>query len=73
LKDLIREQNLLAEFPGRTDTDLYVWIVEEQAYLKEAYGEEVSIEAAAEKLTEQTDRRSSKKRKGKVRARKGSD
>lgn len=73
LTDLIREQRLLDEFPGRTEADLYVWIIEEQAYLKEVYGEDVSVEVAAEKLTEETDKSSIKKRKGKINPRKGGD
>lgn len=73
LTELIRDQHLLDEFPGRTESDLYVWIVEEQAYLKEVYGEEVSIEVAAEKLSEQTHGNSTKKRKGKGKSRVGSD
>ena len=27
----IREQNLLADFPGRTETDAYIWLIEHRA------------------------------------------
>ena len=33
----IRQQGLLAQFPGRTETDAYIWIIEH----REALGEEV--------------------------------
>ena len=47
----IREQEVLAEFPGRTEADLYLWILEQQAYLQQAYGEDVPLEVAIEKIT----------------------
>jgi hypothetical protein len=50
---LIREQNILDEFPGRTETDLYLWIIRHQWFLRENYGSEVSIEEAAEQVTDQ--------------------
>jgi hypothetical protein len=49
---IIREQQILVEFPGRTETDLYLWIIEHQAFLKEYYGGEASIEQAIESFTE---------------------
>jgi hypothetical protein len=48
LVDVIREKNLLREFPQRTEADLYVWIIEHRGYLQAEYGEEVSLEQAAE-------------------------
>lgn len=36
----IREQGLLAEFPGRTETDAYIWIVEHREALEGAGGDE---------------------------------
>ena len=39
LVQLIREQNLLAYFPGRTEADLYLWFINRQNVLKEAYSE----------------------------------
>jgi hypothetical protein len=35
---IIREQRLLANFPGRTEGDLYVWIVKHWDFLKKKYG-----------------------------------
>ena len=34
----VREQNLLADFPGRTETDAYIWLVEHRAALEAAPG-----------------------------------
>jgi hypothetical protein len=46
---IVREQGILGEFPGRTDSDLYLWIIDHQHYLRETFGPEaVSSEAAAE-------------------------
>jgi hypothetical protein len=50
---VIRDQSVLRQFPKRTETDLYLWIVQRQWFLREAYGEEVPIEKAAEDVTEQ--------------------
>jgi hypothetical protein len=36
LVDQIRQANLLAEFPKRTEADLYVWLIEHLWYLREA-------------------------------------
>ena len=35
---IIREQNILSDFPGRTETDLYLWIISHQWFLREFYG-----------------------------------
>ena len=50
---VIRDQDMLNGFPERTETDLYLWIVKHQWQLREAYGEEVPIEKAAEDIAEQ--------------------
>ena len=52
LVQLIREQGVLASFPKRTETDLYLWVIEEQALLRVEYGGEVSLEEATKQLTE---------------------
>jgi hypothetical protein len=44
---VIREYNILANFPGRTEADLYLWIIEHLYYLREEYHAEVSLEEAA--------------------------
>lgn len=44
---VIRENNILKEFPGRTEADLYLWIIEHLWYLREEYQGEVSLQDAA--------------------------
>ena len=50
---VIREHDILRQFPNRTETDLYLWIVQRQWFLREAYGEEVPIEKATKDITEE--------------------
>jgi hypothetical protein len=45
--DIIREEGLLLRFPGRTAADLYVWIVGHWDALKQKYGDDYSMVAAA--------------------------
>jgi len=52
LVQLIREQGALEQFPERTETDLYLWVIEEQALLRVEYGEDVSLEEATKQLKE---------------------
>jgi nucleotide-binding universal stress UspA family protein len=49
---VIRERGILRDFPGRTETDLYVWISEHRAALEEELGWEVLPQDAAEHLVE---------------------
>jgi hypothetical protein len=42
----IRRKEVLKEFPQRTETDLYLWIIEHRWYLQEEYGREVSLDRA---------------------------
>ncbi|MDR1618358.1 MAG: transcriptional regulator [Treponema sp.] len=44
---IIREQWLLANFPGRSASDLYVWIVKHWDFLKKKYGLSYSLSQAA--------------------------
>ncbi|MDR1319317.1 MAG: transcriptional regulator [Treponema sp.] len=44
--EIIREQWLLAHFPGRSESDLYVWIVKHWDFLKKKYGVYSLVEAA---------------------------
>ena len=44
---IIQNQNLLARFPGRTEGDLYLWIVKHWDNLKRKYGQEYPLEEAA--------------------------
>ena len=59
---ILREQNLLAAFPGRTETDLYLWAIARQAYLRQAYGDDISPEQAAKELSLRAQERKPKKR-----------
>jgi hypothetical protein len=47
LVQIIRTTGILADFPGRTEADLYLWIVEHADYLREQCGPEVMIERVA--------------------------
>lgn len=49
---VIEEHGLLRDFPGRTETDLYLWIAEHRAVLEEELGWEIGAEAAATNLAE---------------------
>ncbi len=46
----IRERGLLRWFPGRTETDMYLWVSEHRAALEKELGWQVSPESAAEDL-----------------------
>jgi hypothetical protein len=48
LMEIVVERDILTEFPGRTVADLYLWIMDHQHYLRERFGDEVEIAAAAE-------------------------
>ena len=47
---IIREQNLLQHFPGRTEADLYLWVSEHRAELEATLDWEIEPEAAAADL-----------------------
>jgi len=48
---LIHRWGILRDFPGRTETDLYLWISEHKGVLEEELGWEISPEMAASDLT----------------------
>jgi nucleotide-binding universal stress UspA family protein len=48
--ELIRSQGVLQEFPARTETDLYLWLLDHQAALEESLGWEVQPSSAAQHL-----------------------
>jgi nucleotide-binding universal stress UspA family protein len=48
--EIIRDHSILTDFPGRTETDLYLWVVEHREALKEFLGWDLSTEAAASDL-----------------------
>ncbi len=58
--EAIRAHNVLADFPHRTESDLYLWIVEHLYYLQEKE-KDVSIEEAAEEYADQFSERPIKK------------
>ncbi|MCK4470329.1 MAG: hypothetical protein KAW49_00945 [Anaerolineae bacterium] len=45
---IIREKDTLADFPGRTEADLYLWVMDHQHYLRERFGPGVGTEQATE-------------------------
>lgn len=47
LVSIIYENNILKDFPQRTETDLYLWIIEHRWYLEQAT-KQVSLEEAAQ-------------------------
>lgn len=50
--EAIRERDILKEFPGRTETDLYLWVSEHRAELQQGLGDFISPESAAQDLAE---------------------
>jgi len=51
IAELIRSKNLLRDFPGRTETDLYLWIMDHRSRLSDGgMGWEVNTEKAARDL-----------------------
>ena len=51
--EVIRQRGMLRDFPGRTETDLYLWLAEHRAALQESLGWEIGPEAAAADLANQ--------------------
>ena len=49
---IIREQAVLHRFPGRTETDLYLWIAQQRAAIEEQLGWKIQPEHAASDLIE---------------------
>lgn len=47
LVEIISSMRILAEFPGRSEADLYLWIIEHQYYLAQQSGGVVTAEQAA--------------------------
>jgi hypothetical protein len=50
LAQIIREKGILRDFPGRTETDLYLWIARHRAELAQGPDGAVRTEAAADDL-----------------------
>jgi hypothetical protein len=51
--ETIRKLGVLQEFEGRTETDLYLWVLEHRAELEAELGWQIETEAAAVDLAEQ--------------------
>jgi len=45
--DKMREHRVLERFPGRTEADLYLWIMDHRYYLTQQFGADVGSEQAA--------------------------
>jgi nucleotide-binding universal stress UspA family protein len=52
--EVIHTRGILRSFPGRTETDLYLWIAEHRAEMEKALGWKLSPAAAASDLVEQS-------------------
>ncbi len=48
---IIRERGIMRHFPGRTETDLYLWLAEHRAWLSQRLGWDIEPGMAAEDLT----------------------
>ncbi len=48
----IRLEKILTKFPGRTEGDMYMWIIRYWEELRKKYGEEMTVSRAARDLTE---------------------
>jgi hypothetical protein len=48
---IIEEENILSKFPGRTDADLYIWMVKYWDGLKKKYGEDYPTEKAVKRYS----------------------
>ena len=46
--EVIRDNSLMGRFPDRTETDLYLWIVKHWDQLKQRYGPDFPVQAAAQ-------------------------
>jgi nucleotide-binding universal stress UspA family protein len=51
--EIIRERGILRDFPGRTETDLFLWISEHHAALEESLDWEIDTADAAEDLVDE--------------------
>ncbi|RKX84634.1 MAG: transcriptional regulator, partial [Spirochaetes bacterium] len=49
--DVIRKEHILNRFPGRTEADLYVWIVRHWDELKKKKGGDFPLDEAAKDYT----------------------
>jgi len=59
---IIRQAGVLDDFPGHTEADLYLWLIEHRHYLSERYGKDVPLEQAAAAFTEEFSTGAARKR-----------
>jgi nucleotide-binding universal stress UspA family protein len=59
VREVIRAQGILRDFPGRTEADLYVWLVLHQEELEDKLGWQVDANIVAEDLVERESHRGS--------------
>ncbi len=52
LVEIIRDQQILENFPGRTEADLYLWVGQRKSYIGESEGIDIPLVEAAERLVE---------------------
>jgi nucleotide-binding universal stress UspA family protein len=52
--EVIRDQNILQEYPERTETDLFLWVFKHRAALIESLGWEITPDNVVKDLTNQT-------------------
>lgn len=57
LVKIIRKHKILDTFPGRTEMDLYLWIIEHRWYLSEEHHHAISLETAALNFAQKFSRR----------------
>lgn len=55
--EIIREQNILGEFPNLTETDIYIWVLDHQTDMQSEFGWSIKPEKAAADLVERKGRR----------------
>jgi hypothetical protein len=69
---VIRETNILGEFPGKTEGDLYLWVLDHQNYLESQEGIPLQPpeEAARDFFGDENEKPSSKAKKVKTKSRK---
>jgi len=62
--NVIRDTNILKEFPGKTEGDLYLWVLDHQHYLAEEEGVPLqSPEKAARIFLENKDKKTARPKK----------
>jgi nucleotide-binding universal stress UspA family protein len=55
--EIIREHGLLKDFPGRTETDLYLWIADHRAALEKEVKSQVEVTSAVDNLADEFSQR----------------